>query len=136
MSKIYLVRSFFEDFDTSSNKIIGIFTDQKMAQEVSEKWSEFYETKQKSILEKPKNWQPDERDLEIDSHLGTNCEWEDSIEYSKRMVIYREIINFREITIDELELNQDISLKDEYINDNLMSLMIQWDRNFKLNKLV
>ena len=131
MDKVYIVKSFFEDFDSSSIKIIGVFTNKKIAQEISEKWTEFYETKKKSILEVPKNWKPSDEDLKF----GLN-DWTDSLEYSERMVVYRDIILFKEIYIDEFQLNQDLSLKDEYINDNLLSLMTQWNRNSTLNKLV
>lgn len=131
MDKVYIVKSYFEDFDSSSIKIIGVFTDKKIAQEILEKWKEFYETKQISILEKPKKWKPTEEDLKS----GLN-DWTDSIEYAERMSDYRDIIIFKEIFIDEHQLNQDLSLQDEYLNDNLLSLMTQWNRNHILNKLV
>jgi hypothetical protein len=131
MDKVYIVKSYFEDFDSSSIKIIGVFTDKKIAQETLEKWKEFYETKKISILEKPKKWKPDEQDLK----LGLN-DWTDSIEYAEIMSDYRDIIIFKEIFIDEHQLNQDLSLQDEYLNDNLLSLMTQWNRNHILNKLV
>ena len=33
-----MVRSYFEDFESSSWKIIGLFTDKKVAEETAKKW--------------------------------------------------------------------------------------------------
>jgi len=132
MNKIYIVQSFFEDFDTLSSKILGVFNDQSRANEVAEKWTSFYEIKKISIFEEPKDWEPTEEDLEFDE----NVEWIDSTEYSTRVLQYREILYFKEIVVDEFELNHDMSLNDSFINDDLMSLMVQWNRNFKLEKII
>lgn len=139
MSKIYIVRSEFEDFDTSSFKILGVFNDQVKANEVAEKWTSFYETKKISIFDEPKGWKPSEEDKEnlgFENDLDVEVDWMDSIEYSIRVAQYREILYFKEITIDEFELNHDMSLNDTFINDDLMSLMVQWNRNFKLDKII
>jgi hypothetical protein len=139
MSKIYIVQSFFEDFDTSISKIIGVFNDQSKANEVAEKWISFYETKKISIFDEPKGWKPSEEDKEnlgFENDPDIEVEWIDSIEYSTRVIQYRDILYFKEITIDEFELNHDMSLNDTFINDDLMSLMVQWNRNSKLDKII
>lgn len=139
MSKVYIVRSEFEDFDNLSFKILGVFNDQIKANEVAEKWTSFYETKKISIFDEPKDWKPSEEDKEglgFGNDPDVEVEWMDSIEYSIRVVKYRDILYFKEITIDEFELNHDMSLNDTFINDDLMSLMVQWNRNFKLEKII
>lgn len=139
MSKVYIVQSEFEDFDTSISKIIGVFNDQVRANEVAEKWKSFYESKKISIFDEPKDWKPSEVDKEnlgFESDPDVEVEWCDSMEYYSRVSQYRDILYFKEITIDEFELNHDMSLNDTYINDNLMSLMVQWNRNFKLDKII
>ena len=139
MNKIYIVQSFFEDFDTLSSKILGVFNDQSRANEIAEKWTSFYEIKKISIFEEPKDWEPSEEDKEnlgFENEPDIELEWMDSIEYSIRASQYRDILYFKEITIDEFELNHDMSLNDSFINDDLMSLMVQWNRNFKLEKII
>ena len=129
-----MVRSYFEDYESSSWKIIGLFTDKSIADETSKKWEDFYEEKQYSIFNEPKGWKPSIKDLSYDE----DCTWQESIEYSNRLSEYGQILNFREIEVEEFELNKDISLtlNDPYINEHLLSLMTQWDRNHKLEKII
>lgn len=129
MDKIYMVRSYFEDFETSTWKIIGIFTDIEQAKEVQKKWENFYIEKQ-TIFHRPKKWTPSDNDIQFSE------EWEESEEYSKRVSDYRDIMSFRDIEIEEFDLNVDLSFNDNSLTDNLRSLMSQWDRNHKLEKLV
>jgi hypothetical protein len=134
MDKIYTVRSYFEDPDSQTWKIIGLFTDKKVAYETAKKWEDFYEEKRYSIFNEPKDWEPTKEDLEYNE----DCTWIESEEYSIRSYNYGEILNFREIDVEELDLNKDISLtsSDPYMNENLLSLMVQWDRNHKLEKII
>ena len=129
-----MVRSYFEDFESSSWKIIGLFTDKKVAEETAKKWEDFYEEKKYSLFNEPKGWKPSDEDLEYDYE----CSWQESFEYSDRHTKYYEVLNFREIEVEEFDLNKDISLtlNDPYINEHLMSLMTQWDRNHKLEKII
>ena len=129
-----MVRSYFEYYESSSWKIIGLFTDKSIADETAKKWEDFYEEKQYSIFNEPKGWKPSIKDLSYDE----DCTWQESIEYSNRLSEYGQILNFREIEVEEFELNKDISLllNDPYINEHLLSLMTQWDRNHKLEKII
>lgn len=129
-----MVRSYFEDFESSSWKIIGLFTDKSIADETAKKWEDFYEEKRYNIFNEPKGWEPTAEDLSYDE----DCTWKDSEEYLRRTSQYAQILNFREIEIEEFELNKDISLtsNDPYINEHLLSLMTQWDRNHKLEKII
>jgi hypothetical protein len=138
MDKIYIVRSYFEDYESSSWKIIGLFTDKKVADEIAKKWEDFYKEKKYSIFNEPKDWKPTEDDLEYSE--GT---WEESYEYSNRCAMYSEVLIFREIEVDEFDLNKDLSLNREslkllgpYITESMLSLMTQWDRNHKLEKII
>lgn len=126
-----MVRSYFEDYDSSRWQIIGLFTDKKIADEVADKWEKFYEEKQYSIFNEPKGWKPTEDDLEYSE--GT---WEESQEYSSRCARYGDILDFKEIEVEEFDLNKDMSLNNTFISEHLMSLMISWDRNHKLEKII
>ena len=129
-----MVRSYFEYFESSSWKIIGLFTDKKVAEETAKKWEDFYEEKTYTIFNEPKGWKPTAEDLTYDE----DCSWKESEEYSKRSYQYGDILNFKEIDIEGFELNKDISLllNDPYINEYLLSLITQWDRNHKLEKKI
>jgi len=132
MSKIYMVRSYFEDYESSRWQIIGLFTDKNIADEVAKKWNDFYEEKKYSIFNEPKNWKPTEEDL-----VFSEGNWKESYEYSNRVSEYRDIIQFKEIEVEEFDLNKDMSLKkDIFTNESLLSLMTQWDRNHKLEKII
>jgi hypothetical protein len=67
--------------------------------------------------------------------------WLESEEYSRRSSKYSDILSFREITIDEYDMNKDRTLDEPkegypFISDDLRSLMTQWDRNYKLEKII
>ena len=132
MDKIYLVRSYFEDYDSSNWQIIGLFTDKKIADDTATKWKDFYEQKKYSVFNEPKNWKPSEEDLSYD----INCSWQESIEYSKRTEQYSEILIFKDIEVEEYDLNKDMSLNSPWLNEYMLSLMTQWDRNHKLEKII
>jgi len=126
-----MVRSYFEDYDSSRWQIIGLFTDKKVADEIAKKWEDFYEEKKYSVFNEPKGWKPTEDDLEYSE--GT---WEESQEYSSRVAKYNDIIDFREIEVEEFDLNKDMSLNNSFIGEHLLSLMTSWDRNHKLEKII
>ena len=131
MDKIYMIRSYFEDYESSRWQIIGLWTDKNIADETAKKWKDFYEEKKYSIFNEPKNWKPTEEDL-----VFSEGNWKESIEYSNRSAEYRDVIQFMEIEVEEFDLNKDMSLKDTFTNESLLSLMTQWDRNNKLEKII
>ena len=131
MDKVYMVRSYFEDYESSRWQIIGLFTDKKAADEVAKKWEDFYEEKKYTVFNKPKDWKPTEDDLEY-----SEGEWEESQEYSDRCAKYNDIMDFKEIEVEEFDLNKDMSLNNTFIGDHLLSLMTSWDRNHKLEKII
>jgi hypothetical protein len=127
-----MVRSYFEDYESSRWQIIGLYTDKNIADETAKKWGDFYEEKKYSLFNQPKDWKPTDDDLEY-----SEGEWKESQEYSIRFAEYSDIIDFREIEVEEFDLNKDISLnKSPFVNESLLSLMTQWDRNHKLEKII
>jgi hypothetical protein len=133
MDKIHMVRSYFEDYESSSWKIIGLFTDKEVAEETAKKWEDFYEEKRYSIFNEPKDWKPSKEDLSYDE----DCVWQESIEYSDRVSKYGDIMEFKEIEVEEFDLNKDMSLNNNpFTTEYLLSLMTQWDRNKKLEKII
>ena len=128
-----MVRSYFEDYESSSWKIIGLFTDKEVAEETAKKWEDFYEEKRYSIFNEPKDWKPSKEDLSYDE----DCVWQESIEYSDRVSKYGDIMEFKEIEVEEFDLNKDMSLNNNpFTTEYLLSLMTQWDRNKKLEKII
>ena len=125
-----MVRAYFEDYESSSWQIIGLFTDKKVAEETAKKWTDFYEEKKYTIFNKPKDWNPSEQDLEFED------DWHESEELLRRQSKYREVMDFKEIEVEEFDLNKDMSLNNQFISEDLMSLMTQWDRNYKLQKII
>ena len=127
-----MVRSYFEDYESSRWQIIGLYTDKNIADETAKKWKDFYEEKKYSIFNEPKGWVPTKEDLEF-----SEGSWEESFDYSIRHSEYHDIMDFREIEVEEFDLNKDMSLnKSSFVNESLLSLMIQWDRNHKLEKII
>jgi len=127
-----MVRSYFEDYESSRWQIIGLFTDKNIADETARKWEDFYEEKNYSLFNQPKDWKPTDDDL-----IFSEGEWKESYEYSNRVTQYRDILDFKEIEVEEFDLNKDISLnKNTFTNEGLLSLMTQWDRDYKLQKIV
>jgi hypothetical protein len=132
MDKIYMVRSYFEDYESSRWQIIGLYTDKNIADETAKKWEDFYEEKKYSIFNEPKDWKPTEDDLEF-----SEGDWQESQEYSSRFAEYSDILDFREIEVEEFDLNKDMSLnKNSFTGEGLLSLMTQWERNHKLEKII
>jgi hypothetical protein len=132
MDKIYMVRSYFEDYESSRWQIIGLYTDKNIADETAKKWEDFYEEKKYSIFNEPKDWKPTEDDLEF-----SEGDWQESQEYSSRFAEYSDILDFREIEVEEFDLNKDMSLnKNPFTGEGLLSLMTQWERNHKLEKII
>ncbi len=132
MDKIYVVTSYFEDFESSRWQIIGLYTDKNIADETAKKWEDFYEEKTYSIFNEPKGWKPTAKDLSYDE----DCSWRDSIEYSNRVSKYSDVMDFKEIKIEEFDLNKDMSLSNTFTSEHLLSLMTQWNRNYKLEKII
>ena len=131
-----MVRSYFEDFESSRWQIIGLYTDKNIADETAKKWKDFYEEKKYSIFNEPKDWKPTTEDLEYRGKWSEGT-WIESYEYSNRCSEYGEIVDFREIEVEEFDLNKDMSLnKNQFTNEGLLSLMTQWDRNHKLEKII
>lgn len=121
-----MVRSYYEDYDSSSWKIIGLFTNKDQAEEIAKKWKEFYLEKRK-LFNEPKDWvDPDD----------PNETWSDSDEYMRRTVKYSDVYNFKDIEVEEFDFNKEMILGYPETNDDMRSLMTQWDREYKLEKII
>lgn len=131
MNKIYLVEANFDDWESSWSIKIGVFSDKKIAEKHKTKWEKFYKDN-KSIFDEPKDWELSENDYmyEIDT-------WEESEALSILKMRYEEISQFNEITIHELDFNQDTFIEsDKFRPEPLKDLLKQWDRDYKLNELL
>lgn len=133
MHKVYIVEAYFEDYDSSYWRVIGIFTDFSQAKEYRKKWKKFYK-KSKSIFSQPKDYTPN-----IYKNYGeeTYEDWTETEEYYRLISQYPDINLFSDISIREFVSNTDILIDNSKrdITPQMLTLMIQWDRDYKLNKL-
>lgn len=140
---IYLVEAQFNSYDSYYTQIVGIFDDPKMAKLTQKKWDTFFEDKKKEIF----------GPFNDKSMRDENDDWvNDEIEhdYYQNESEYRLILEFRNIIIRELKLNEDW-LNSDYIRNftqsfcitssesqlNLMKqFSIEYNREQNLNELV
>jgi hypothetical protein len=121
MDKVYIVEASFGTYDGFYTTIIGIYTDEKVANVEKDKWLKFYTTKKEEIF--TQNPKDDE---------------DDNMEYYEMLSKYDDIAEFQSIRVDAFNLN-----KHDYANRNdisrspdLILLMKQWDRDYKINDLI
>jgi hypothetical protein len=121
MDKVYIVEASFGTYDGFYTTIIGIYTDEKVANVEKDKWLKFYTTKKEEIF--TQNPKDDE---------------DDNMEYYEMLSKYDDIAEFQSIRVDAFNLN-----KYDYANRNdisrspdLILLMKQWDRDYKINDLI
>ncbi len=137
MDKIYIVEAYFDDDESSSSFLIGIFTDKKIAESVKDKWNSFF-INYKNIFDKPDNFIGSE-----DEDWGYSDEWKDSKEYYVLLAKYSDISQFSSIDIREFKLNKDCLIEDmkstikgKLVSDDMLSLLKQWDRDYKLEDIL
>lgn len=126
MNKIYIVKAIFENYESYEECTIGIFTNEKKANEIAQKWGDFY-NHYRSIFRMPKKWK------------SVMCEWDSSPEYYKRISEYKQIYEFKSIEVNSYDINEDIFVKSKQLNENPndeLSLMIQWERDYKLDDIL
>lgn len=132
MSKVYLVEAFFDDYESSWSKMIGIFDKLDVAEKIKQKWNQFYD-KNKSIFDEPDNWES-EPDI---GNYGSNDGWHDSNEYWSLKSKYDEISKFREIVITEFITNIDNFVDDVmFRTDPMKELLVQYNRDYKLKEIL
>lgn len=133
MDKVYIVEAYFEDYDSSYWRVVGVFTDQDSAKEHQKKWIKFYK-KNKTIFNQPKKFEPKSY-----KDYGSDVfeDWTESDEYYKLISQYSDIKLFSNITIREFDINTDILIVNSKESNTveMLTLMTQWDRDYKLNKL-
>ncbi len=132
MDKIFSVKANFSNFEETWEIIIGIFTKEELAKNKKNKWDNFFKT-HKNMFEEPINWVPSESDKEFDVN-----EWDESDDHFKLKMKYEMIYNFDEISIEEIQLNKDIFIQNLGYNmtDPLKNLISQWERDYKINKIL
>jgi hypothetical protein len=128
---IYKVEAFFEDFESSYSLIIGLFTDKKLAELVKNKWLDFF-TQSKDLLNEPFDWNPK---LDQWYNIDYELDWISSYDYNQLVFKYRDIRNFTTVDIDKVPLDKEL-IFDHFKNSEIENLMKEFDRDFKLNKLL
>jgi hypothetical protein len=139
MNKIYKLEAAFEDFESIWYKTIGIFADKGVADDTKEKWEKFFQMNS-SLLDEPEGWVPelDEwYDPDIYDKVGGSVEdfsWGDSHAYYSLLSKYESIRNFYKITIEELYIDSELFI--DKFEAPMIDLMIQFDRDWKLKKIM
>jgi len=134
MNKVYIVEAHFDDPSSSWWSTIGLFTDEQVAKEYSEKWNLFF-TENEKIFDIPKNFQSQC----YNSYDGQSyTSWFESDEYYELISDFKDIRYFKEITITEFDLNTEIFIDcvRSINSDRMLNLMNQWNRNYKINELI
>lgn len=127
MSKVYLVEAFFDDYESSWSRMIGVFDELDIAEKIKKKWDKFYE-ENISIFDEPDTW-------ESDPDIGNY--WQDSDEYWSLKSKYDEISKFRKIVITELITNIDNFVDDVmFRTDPMKELLVQYNRDYKLKEIL
>jgi len=127
MTKVYFVQAHFSDFESSWTIMIGIFNDKKVAEKHKDKWSKFFKENQ-SIFDVPDDWKPRKDDYDD--------EWQESSDYFTLKMKYGEIKHFDDIQIEEVEIDKDIFLLNRISTKSMQDLLLQWDRDYKLNEII
>ena len=87
MGKVYLVEAWYENYESSWSKLIGIFDDIEVANNLKEKWDNFYK-ENKNIFDKPKDWEPV---VDIGNYGSIEDDWTECMEYWTLKTKYEEI---------------------------------------------
>lgn len=134
MDKVYIVEANFDDPDSSWWSMIGLYTDYSTAQEISEKWNNFF-IESKKIFDTPKNYQPK---YSQNSYGDEYISWYESDEFYELQSEFKDIKHFTDITIREFDLNKEIfvDIIKSYSSEKMINLMNQWNREYKIKELI
>ena len=130
MYKIFLVKANFSDFESSWSKTIGVFSSKEEADKNKTKWVRFFEH-HKDIFDEPNNWEPSEEDYEWEIE-----DWKESEEYFSLRSKYSLLHEYDDITIEEIPLDVDIFNEGKYLTESISSLMVAWNRDYKINEII
>jgi hypothetical protein len=119
--KLYKVEASFDDYDSFYYITICLCSDKENAEDLKNKWETFFSEK-KALLKEPEGWDKED--------------WFDSEEYHDLLYEYKEINKFQNIEIFELDLNKEVFLQNFPYSEKLTRLMKEFDRNWKLNKII
>jgi hypothetical protein len=134
--KIYKVGALFEDFESTWTIPIGVFNDKDLAYSIKAKWEKFFKESE-SLLEEPENWDPDKDDWSeegYDEYGGFS--WRDSYQYNLLISKYSHVREFSSIEIEEMDLNVDCFIDGFKHHNDMVKLIIEFDRDFKLGSII
>lgn len=132
MSKVWKVDAFYDTDSGFEINTIGLFTDIESANYVIEKWLKFHEVSM-TIFNEPDGWNP-KSDKWYSEDPRCGFEWQDSYQYDILKDKYKKLLYFREIFIEEWDLDKDIYINSQ--KDDIEYLAIQFNRDYELNKIL
>lgn len=132
---IFIVEAHFDSSDSSWWRIIGFFTEKNQAEQMSSKWKNFFE-QNKKLFERPESF----NGKTYEDFFGTQQfeSWYDSDEYFQLTKNFSDLKNFTGISIREFKINKDIFIQNSKFDtsNDMISLMSQWNRDYKINNLI
>lgn len=129
--KIYLVEAQFQSYESYYEQIVGVFDDQELAEFHKEKWLTFFKTKYQEIFDPF---------LELRDEDGDWISDEVENDYYKKQTEFRLILEFDNVVVRQLRLNEDWINMDYFRTDAQYDMMkqfsIEYNREHNLNKLL
>lgn len=130
--KFYQVVANFDSSDSNYFITIGNFSSPEMAILSKEKWENFF------LNHKPESPEPKDWDPKSDSWYkeGVDLDWFESEKSYNLSLIRDRMSQFTEIRISEMHLDKDVFTENaKWFSELVIPLMIQYDRDYKLNDL-
>lgn len=131
MDSIYQVTAKFDYGESIEYISIGNFSDIEKANLYKEKWDQFFKSNKK-IFQEPDNWDPS-NDPWVNQDY--NPQWVDSEGYYILLSKYDDIFAFSDIEINKIDINDESFMLNWNYESPTKSLMIQFDRDWKLNQI-
>lgn len=129
--KIYLVEAQFQSYESYYEQIVGVFDDQGLAEFHKEKWLTFFKTKYQEIFDPF---------LELRDEDGDWISDEVENDYYKKQTEFRLILEFDNVVVRQLRLNEDWMNMNYFRTENQYDMMkqfsIEYNREHNLNKLL
>lgn len=124
-SKIWIVEAYFDNWDSTYWRVVGVFTSKSSANQHKYKWKKFFESNS-NFFDKPDYYNDEDED------------WTGSDEYFRLISKYGDMKYFKEITIRSIPIDKDVLIHNskQSNTDDMINLMSQWDRDYKIKQII
>lgn len=135
VDQLFIVEANFDSPDSTWWRTIGFFSNRSEAEEICNKWKRFFDNN-KNFFCQPMIF--DGKTYE-DFHGNQHFEsWYESDEYSRLILNFGDLKYFKKISIRKSKINRDIFIETSKFDNSeqMIKMMNQWDRDYKLGKLL